>query len=1439
MEINKGLFLDGYVTDKPNGGWQYAKSVLLADGFKSVRVEKGFDQLSSGSSLRDILMSLSPTPLFGITTIKIVGSEFIRDEIIYFVYFVSTTNSTSSAILKYNIPNDAYEIILMESPATNFYFHPDYVVDSMHTFTPDGDLIIAFCNGTDDVCIEPMLMNVNKRNEYYLDNNQIKYLNLLYLFNRTEHIIENVYVLDDGELDPGVYYCSCRFVYIDGTKSNWCMLTQPLKIGADPNKTTGAAINIKGEYSGEYAYKSIDVAYIRKFNGQVYAYEYGNFVISSTYSSGTYTYKFDININSNIGKLVDLDSILIRKAFYRKSTSIDFVTNKVHLAAVKEENLILNYQNFANDIVVGYNTTITDKDDGTKPTFAPGEVYALYIYFILKGSGVIALPFNIPGRADFFFQSGVFDDFENEYSGSFAAAPTILRTFDYSDFPVSGTTIIYIAVELVTYKTGIEVVHTVTTGILNNVNFTTNLRSALNSLFASASISITITSITATSISFSFTSTTVNGTYLRYKILSSIGGTDNTNLYNDVIEINNNYNHIFTGARAVKSFNYMSYWENTVASGKATHHRFPPIKTLAAIVNASHAGTFGVTKGALLGLTLENIVIPSEISDKVRYMGIAYAKRTAENKMFYGDSLTLHYHTVGTTLYGTPFSFLLKDGYNKYADVSPTANTYNKQYVYIDNFDILHNEIKVKITNLIPEYTIEYKDRSFSTWRCTEADKQHIRGTLTDFEFGNIVSATSLSGFSENILIDFNCIIPNNTVFNAGATFEYSKLSSPETRNYLFKPKPVIGTTAMPDVDNIGGQKHIFLYSPSSEDFPITVANFGTLTSAGANLTDTNNDSYAFAIDADETTNPNDGYLYVDEDIKIAISSIYSMKDDVYIDPKSQVIVPCGNPIEITGSGVYDFELTEVGDCVISEKVTLFSNDPFLNAVGNIPTRTSTVTHRDARNKLENHVQSSSLRLGNKIVYTHLTYGISDLSRIYRKDVNDPQSNIYLLEFKGNDAKQHNNYIPPEVLYSNDYNSIQDIDTPLFLKDTPEYNLNKIVRGTNYKNEDLDISALKTFLVDDYYVMPGDKKNIISINRMGDGLIIQQRHGLHYAFIKDYLDLQGKNAYLGTGELFDRKPQELRFGNVDSINCPHILSNTVFKYGYIVFDDYAKRLYLFNGEKISCLSNNNASEYFRRNYNFSGLAYNPLVSTKNGIILTFDGENDNIHIIKKLASGANTNLSFSFLINNFLSFHEWIPSYICQSEDKVFSFGTTGSNSYVKYKHNSISNVSLFYNRTTPNASLIDIIFTGGDDVKDLSKLIENVNWESQAIKISTGANIYDVTFDQILLYNDDQCSSYVTLTNSNWFYKNKRDIVKTWNFNNFRNLVVDNKLAFLTTALEPNANVSSSKNWYNKDVFQGKHIVVRLKTANAISDGTQYKLILNNINVEAKLVRR
>ena len=87
------------------------------------------------------------------------------------------------------------------------------------------------------------------------------------------------------------------------------------------------------------------------------------------------------------------------------------------LGSVKEENPHINFENFAKDAYVKYDITFRDADDPIRNTLGPGEVYSLYLYAILKDSGMITVPYNIAGREDFFSQSSIMKDFDNFATG--------------------------------------------------------------------------------------------------------------------------------------------------------------------------------------------------------------------------------------------------------------------------------------------------------------------------------------------------------------------------------------------------------------------------------------------------------------------------------------------------------------------------------------------------------------------------------------------------------------------------------------------------------------------------------------------------------------------------------------------------------------------------------------------------------------------------------------------------------------------------------------------------------------------------------------------------------------------------------------------------------------------------------------------------------------
>ena len=83
---------------------------------------------------------------------------------------------------------------------------------------------------------------------------------------------------------------------------------------------------------------------------------------------------------------------------YNKAISPKIVNKKLRLGGISNFNKDLDYQKYANDIVVGYKFAPIYNED---PCFAMGEVYAFNIHLIEKHTGNITDGFHIPGREEF------------------------------------------------------------------------------------------------------------------------------------------------------------------------------------------------------------------------------------------------------------------------------------------------------------------------------------------------------------------------------------------------------------------------------------------------------------------------------------------------------------------------------------------------------------------------------------------------------------------------------------------------------------------------------------------------------------------------------------------------------------------------------------------------------------------------------------------------------------------------------------------------------------------------------------------------------------------------------------------------------------------------------------------------------------------------------
>jgi len=1492
MDINKGLVLDGLDINKPNGSWAVAKNILISEGWKSVKNEYGFDDLDD---IEDYIQTFYDDETIYFNAV----SSISNDEDIYIFGNIRDGNDLYMTIVKYDDVNDEYSIIMTTyESGLDYIFDHSLVIDIVYTYLPNGDFVLAWCNGISDTAIEPMVLNVDTRNEFVLKNNILVNEELIFLFPRTDHTIVNTEVVQNGNLLPGVYYITARFIFVDDSTSEWCMLSPAVKIGSNPDEITDDAIKIQIDTIRDIPRKGIEIAYIRKHKGIVKAYRYeklndidstdissvNRFNVGTGVSLGnrtvrhlnrprtsrgltvtkdsdnvfSYVYDYEFVLTETKGYEIDIDSILVKRAFYDKCETVTLNNNKLYLGGVKEQKVDLHYENLAKQIYVEYTESTYDKGDPKNKTFAPGEVYSLYIYFVLKDSGLLSIPYNIPGRDAVLPDDADFLDLEKDTSGTVPSKvagsiefSTDLLKQDYKVNGINNISVTLILGEPVNFGVNDYIMFGDDFDIESSTfddDFLDVIQSYYNTL-----------SLAGKTQNFLF-SRVVDGDGKKLIITHDITRIDEDYCYNSGYfyirihdgssnvtdkftttneEINIKRSFLMTGAYTPNYLgispvtNMMGYWENESSVGGDKHHRFPTLRTLRSNGNS----TFGLTSFARLGLKIYNIHIPESFKDKVDYIGVAVAKRTSEDKMYYGESLAFPYFKVsGTSNQYTTFTPELHK--HRYTDfqVSPAASTptYDTHGFALYNFDILNNDLRVNINQFVPAYTINYGSTKILELIGT-GDIASYMGYLF-----NTKNASTAINAEEVVNVDFNAIVPHNTILN----YDYDYVSDYGVNTNRSNYNRIARDNNVGSIYNKAGSKHIYCLTEDGKDFSNAYA---TAPTPSSNLNRVFPDS---AATGGESTAGSKTITHTE--FKLDFGSIYSYKRNVYVDPNNKDLFVLNKLVSID-----DFngtiEIDNDGDCVISEHLLNLTSDAYIDE------DTGTDSDNEKRALSENYAKNSNLCITNRSIYNYLGTSISDVNRVYEKD--SIQSKRYF-DVLGDLLKtlQYNAYEKPEYGYENDYNSLQDLDVPVYSEvEQIEYNKNKIVFSKLLQNESASIKALKTFLVDNYYILSSDKGGIVNILSENNNLYIQCKKGLLFARIKDYINSDGKNVYLGTGDIFDRVPDEIKFARNRSIHCSHKLSSLMFDFGYAVFDDYNKILVTFNGKELDILSNKNASQFFNKYFDFRLGTYNPLKYQTEGVVLTYDRFNKNLHIIcRNNSNPVYFNLSFNYGINNFLSFHDWIGDIHIQHRDNLLSINhndvsAINTNPLLKYNklapvlyaHNNKSKRAIFYNATL-YSSYMDIIINGGTPE---SKLIEVIRWKTEVIDLYNNISMYDKTFTKIMLYNKDQCSDFIDLDNpahdSDWFDMIQRNINNEWLFNAFSDGRISDLAPFITSIFRTlnTSNVNtSSKDWFNNSVFEGEYVVIRLLYNNEIDGITgtnQHEIVFNSIDVEGKILKR
>ena len=402
--------------------------------------------------------------------------------------------------------------------------------------------------------------------------------------------------------------------------------------------------------------------------------------------------------------------------------------------------------------------------------------------------------------------------------------------------------------------------------------------------------------------------------------------------------------------------------------------------------------------------------------------------------------------------------------------------------------------------------------------------------------------------------------------------------------------------------------------------------------------------------------------------------------------------------------------------------------------------------------------------------------------------------------------------------------------------------------------------------------MRNDRGEIVALRGYNRGLYIQQRYSLFKSNIADKLNATAEETYLGSSELFDRIPEEILYNdNIGYIGSNSQFACIIFRDGYATVDEEQGKVFIVN-KGLSEISQQNLKNYFRQalplgnkytkkdllgntvkvDNPFSSIGYligfdeeyNRLILTKkyytpknNTIDLTFDGEFYYDEKNKKIdfdneSYFINESKTFSFALDSksWVCEHDYFPNaYFYNNKGFFLSKSVIGGNTKI-YKHNSNKvNPGNFFEKQYQ--SYVDLIFNGR---LDISKQYQALSWVSEAFDIATNTELQFDTIDKVMFYNNHQCSGYIEVSKTD--LKTSRNAEGIWQLNEFRDMLIspDKKILNDDGSLITN-NISLTKQWFNKGMFFGNFIVVRMLWDNT----TKVLKHIHNVNVKSVLSQR
>ena len=1108
----------------------------------SVTNEQGFDILSLTSESRDIvgncMLPDSSVCLFSI----IYGNPDYRCEI---------------GILKDN----KYSVILRDNLLTfaEFGFSNINLIQATSKVNFNGDYVVYWVDGTNsDKWLNLTNLQVDVTTDLKVTNPA--QLNLMLGFTPTISDLpdNSTTVIDSGALQSGVYYLTLLYgdKFQNFTKTS--LISSPIPvvqssgpfdtqyIGSSAGTLTNKAISVNlasSEINTEYDY--IKVIVISKINQALAAYEFATYPISG----GDFNCVVDTLVNKTE---VSIDSIIINNAGYNSAltlTQLDDVLYKAHL----RDRETIDLQPYVNNIKVNYvqkeiDLSGTNAGDNFRDPnlcfyskgFMYDEVYALYVSFIIEDDGEFETKaYHIPGRPAVNIDlGGANNPSENDLIADLVATDYDV-TLGYPDVVNR-----FLSID----STNSKVFHAIATN--DNPLAVTNMGYWENKdeVYASS------TRWSTKDINGNIVSTDLQGANVRHHKFPEAYNHDAATLTPDLAK------SIHPDTSATPNYN---------------------------IVN-------------LLGIQLSDIVIPIELTGKVKRVNIYYAKRDLTNRTVLGQSLlqSLSQIHVGNstvignqnTVWNNPgqlvaynlinspnvkTSGLFPVGYERTTAQSylpaPSDPSYPNAWMYSDqsrvqptfwgkgfykfkSFDLMSQNVDVNSAVYIKNL---YRVKSNYLGTILGGDLNDPNsGMYTGFVF-DPTDSTSYSSYSTYSYYDGI----DRIVDESGSSYE-------SLANYI----RVVNDISYVN-QNFPNQRGLVFTSP----YPFTAIPFNYQGKTGVWM---ETDDYLYSWDRTALFNQvGNDFPYISYYNNGAFGT--DVANGLYVSPyisnlctfKLNIFQSFDNQVLCLSSSLNlaDAETEEIYN---ADTFTTVNSD--IDGIDMSAYSPQGVPLASTDDRPQNQLRS---------IHCYITQSTANPNYRYEGDNSWETFYPYSTVSEVFSIPQSN---PEWYGYNVDYSAVNDIKQPVITSNFPDqtqtYFPNRVIRSAK-DNPELQQDNYLDYQAGDYKDFGKIKGKIRNITNQNNKLLIKTDNALYATLGREVLSTENAEANVTSGDIFAVKPREIVSSNSYGGGLGRF-ADIVTQYGYFYPDTTNGIVYNFSGESLDEISKAGKQIFFRNELKF-------------------------------------------------------------------------------------------------------------------------------------------------------------------------------------------------------------------------------------------------------------